>query len=278
MEDRPFAVTGTFLSDLLLGLGEPERALELFARALPKPAVDARFLDGLMVRSAAAAAELVRQAADERDQAAVRRHRAALDGLVAMRDEVSTTRPFEQSGPDDTSSEHERRCSRRRLAAPAGTRLSPSGWRRRRRAPPRGCSGSNAAPRAARGGVRSSPVHQDERWRTAAGRAGATRSARGRAFEGVGRSAGHGSARVAGRTMVPLTDAVPAPFVGLTPRETEVLAHLVANRTNAEIAGTLFISEKTVSVHVSNLLRKTETGSRREVAALARRLGWVGSG
>src|SRR3954452_22722879 len=49
---------------------------------------------------------------------------------------------------------------------------------------------------------------------------------------------------------------------------------LVANRTNAEIAQTLFLSEKTVSVHVSNLLRKTDTGSRREVAALARRVGW----
>ncbi len=71
---------------------------------------------------------------------------------------------------------------------------------------------------------------------------------------------------------------MPAAFSGLTPRETEVLAHLVANRTNAEIAEALFISEKTVSVHVSNLLRKTETGSRREVAALARRVGWVTGG
>ena len=73
---------------------------------------------------------------------------------------------------------------------------------------------------------------------------------------------------------VPGSEPVPAAFIGLTAREKEVLAHLVANRTNAEIAGALFISEKTVSVHVSNLLRKTETESRREVAALARRVGW----
>ena len=73
---------------------------------------------------------------------------------------------------------------------------------------------------------------------------------------------------------VPTPEAAPAAFTGLTTREREVLAHLVANRTNAEIAQTLFISEKTVSVHVSNLLRKTATGSRREVAALARRVGW----
>jgi DNA-binding CsgD family transcriptional regulator len=70
-------------------------------------------------------------------------------------------------------------------------------------------------------------------------------------------------------------DTVPAPFTGLTGREAEVLGHLVANRTYAEIAGALFISEKTVSVHVSNLLRKTGTSSRREVSALARRVGFA---
>ena len=52
-----------------------------------------------------------------------------------------------------------------------------------------------------------------------------------------------------------------------------MLSHLVAGRTYAEIAEALFISEKTVSVHVSNLLRKTGTRSRVEVAALARRTG-----
>ncbi len=57
----------------------------------------------------------------------------------------------------------------------------------------------------------------------------------------------------------------------LTPREREVLSHLVAGRTYAEIAQALFISEKTVSAHVSNLLRKTGTSSRVEVAELARR-------
>ena len=36
--------------------------------------------------------------------------------------------------------------------------------------------------------------------------------------------------------LVPASAAVPAAFTGLTARETEVLGHLVANRTNAEIA------------------------------------------
>ena len=42
----------------------------------------------------------------------------------------------------------------------------------------------------------------------------------------------------------------------LTTREREVLSHLVAGGTNAEIARDLFISDKTVSVHVTNDIRR----------------------
>ncbi len=62
------------------------------------------------------------------------------------------------------------------------------------------------------------------------------------------------------------------PLAELTPREREVLAHLVAGRTYAEIAKALFVTEKTVSTHVSHVLSKTGTASRHEVAALALRL------
>jgi len=80
--------------------------------------------------------------------------------------------------------------------------------------------------------------------------------------------------RLARQARVSLAEPVPAnpteravdAFPTLTPREREVLAHLVAGRTYAEIARALFISEKTVSVHVSNLLRKTGTSSRIELA------------
>ena len=44
---------------------------------------------------------------------------------------------------------------------------------------------------------------------------------------------------------------------GLTKREREILTHIVAGRTYGEIARALFLSEKTVSSHVSNILRKT---------------------
>jgi DNA-binding CsgD family transcriptional regulator len=59
----------------------------------------------------------------------------------------------------------------------------------------------------------------------------------------------------------------------LTRREREVLAQLVTGRSYAEIAEELFISDKTVSVHVSNILRKTGARNRNEVSALGRRHG-----
>ncbi len=59
---------------------------------------------------------------------------------------------------------------------------------------------------------------------------------------------------------------------GLTPREREVLTHIVAGRTYGEIARELVLSEKTVSVHVSHLLHKTGTANRVELAQLARRV------
>ena len=63
-----------------------------------------------------------------------------------------------------------------------------------------------------------------------------------------------------------------AVFPSLTSREREILVHLVAGRTYGEIARDLVISEKTVSVHVSNMLHKTGTANRVELAGLARRL------
>ncbi len=61
--------------------------------------------------------------------------------------------------------------------------------------------------------------------------------------------------------------------VTLTPREAEVLALVAEGRTNGEIGKQLFISTKTVSVHVSNVLGKLDAGSRTEAAAIARRQG-----
>jgi DNA-binding CsgD family transcriptional regulator len=60
---------------------------------------------------------------------------------------------------------------------------------------------------------------------------------------------------------------------GLTRRELEVLRLVAQGRTNREVATTLFISEKTAGVHVSNILRKLDLRSRVEASAYAHRLG-----
>ena len=61
--------------------------------------------------------------------------------------------------------------------------------------------------------------------------------------------------------------------LGLTTREAEVLALVAAGRTNREIGAELYVSDKTASVHVSNILRKLGVSSRVEAAAIAQRVG-----
>jgi DNA-binding NarL/FixJ family response regulator len=64
------------------------------------------------------------------------------------------------------------------------------------------------------------------------------------------------------------------PF-GLTAREQEVLRLVAAGRGNRDIAAELFISPRTASVHVSNILSKLQVSSRGEAAATAHRLHLV---
>jgi DNA-binding NarL/FixJ family response regulator len=64
-----------------------------------------------------------------------------------------------------------------------------------------------------------------------------------------------------------------SPLSCLTERETEVLRLLAAGHSNREIGTELFISPKTASVHVSNILAKLKAGSRTEAAAIAYRDG-----
>jgi DNA-binding CsgD family transcriptional regulator len=60
--------------------------------------------------------------------------------------------------------------------------------------------------------------------------------------------------------------------LGLTGRELDVLRLVAAGRSNREIAAELFISPKTASVHVSNILGKLGAASRGEAAAKAHAL------
>jgi DNA-binding NarL/FixJ family response regulator len=58
---------------------------------------------------------------------------------------------------------------------------------------------------------------------------------------------------------------------GLTSRERQVLALVAEGATNREIGATLFMAEKTASVHVSRILSKLNVRSRTEAAAVAHR-------
>lgn len=73
------------------------------------------------------------------------------------------------------------------------------------------------------------------------------------------------------------TDGGPAgPSHGLNPltaRESEVLGLVARGLSNRSIGQTLFISEKTASVHVSHILAKLDAGARTEAVALARQRG-----
>ncbi|WP_424211632.1 helix-turn-helix transcriptional regulator [Streptomyces sp. BI20] len=72
----------------------------------------------------------------------------------------------------------------------------------------------------------------------------------------------------------PVRDPIPDPAaeLGLTGREREVLRLVSTGYSNRQIAEELFISPKTASVHVSNMMAKLGVSGRGEAAALAHRL------
>ncbi len=88
----------------------------------------------------------------------------------------------------------------------------------------------------------------------------------------------HAIERLARQARIDLASVAPdgqrsADPLGLTGREAEVIRLVVAGMSNQQIADALFITRKTASVHVSNILGKLGVANRVEAAAVAHRLG-----
>jgi DNA-binding CsgD family transcriptional regulator/tetratricopeptide (TPR) repeat protein len=88
--------------------------------------------------------------------------------------------------------------------------------------------------------------------------------------------------RLARRARIPLDPPVPDPApvepFDLTARERLVVRLVAEGRTNAQIGTELFMSPKTASVHVSNILRKLGAANRAEAARKAQRAGLFDDG
>jgi DNA-binding NarL/FixJ family response regulator len=264
------------LAEVLLADSRPEAAFQLVFDGLPTATGDLLMSDEILLWGARAAAALVEARSDARDPHGVARARDGLDDLTAMRALIPAP-PFEATCETD-------------LVRPAMGALFRAERHRALKDAHQSAAWLRAASACARAGL-----HWEEHqalWRLGAalisrdGRSAeashalmtAHRYALEQGAHPLRQQVENTAALVHLRLHKPMQpsprDTRPAAFAQLTDREAEVLTHLVANRTNAEIASELFISVKTVSVHVSNLVRKTSTGSRREVAALALRLGW----
>jgi DNA-binding NarL/FixJ family response regulator len=73
----------------------------------------------------------------------------------------------------------------------------------------------------------------------------------------------------------PAADDGPELPDGLTPREAEVLGLIAAGLTNAEIAGRLYVSPRTVETHAAKLYRKLSVRTRVQAVARAASLGLI---
>ena len=78
--------------------------------------------------------------------------------------------------------------------------------------------------------------------------------------------------RVARQARAELTE-IQGRFAALTPREYEVLCHVVSGKLNKQVAANLGTTEKTVKVHRARVMEKAKVGSLAELVTLANRAG-----
>jgi FixJ family two-component response regulator len=94
-----------------------------------------------------------------------------------------------------------------------------------------------------------------------------------RLFAAIGRALARDAQERAQRTR---RRELRARFDALTPREREVLAHVLTGQLNKQIAGDLDASERTIKAHRANLMAKLEIHSVAELVRLAQEAGFGG--
>jgi two-component system, NarL family, response regulator len=65
------------------------------------------------------------------------------------------------------------------------------------------------------------------------------------------------------------THDLPAPEITLTPREREILSLIATNKTDREVAESLYITQGTVRVHVHTILHKLGVADRHQAVAIS---------
>jgi DNA-binding CsgD family transcriptional regulator len=261
-------------AELRLWTGAPDRVLPEIRPVLTglNSSAQAIFCGPLLTLGMRACADLAEQARARRDAAAEGSALADGEDLAELTGRLPadpfTEHPFAATIPAEHASFE---AERTRLADP-GDPGAPAAWH----AAAKAWEGFGWTHRAGYAW-----------WRCAQTRLAAGQDAAGPLRTAATLAAGHAPLqaevrKLALRARIPLDPAGataapdgqgPAGNFGLTSRELLVLRLLASGRTNAQIGTELFISPKTASVHVSNILRKLGVSGRAQAAATAERAG-----
>jgi len=261
---------------LALERGEPAVALKRALDELDRyeHMASPRYVWPLLAVAARAGAELALAARDVRDDEAAAAAGAAVEQVGATAADLPADLPAQRAWRAVVSAELLRAAGRLEEAA---WQAAVTAWQGTANPFPLACALLRHAEAAAAAGHRSA-AEESVREAVEIGRRLGARPLLNQAALLARR------ARLA--VLGPVAPAEPAPAVagppqtdfGLTPREVEVLRGVAAGQSNRQIAEELFISVKTASVHVSNILAKLGVTSRGEAAALAHRQHLVEEG
>ena len=258
-------------AEIALAEGRPEDAVAVVMRSLREsdPADEARYSWSLVPVGARALAEAATRGRDLRDSAAVAAARQTLAELRTMASERRV------SGTVTAAQQAQFHAEAARIEGTNGCDpwiRAAKAWEDDDAPYPVAYALFRAAEACAEAGDRAGATHSLRRAAEICDRLGA-RPLR-HEIELLSRRAGVALLEEAPRAGDDddLPAAVELNRLGLTPREIEVLRLVADGASNNQIAEQLFITRKTASVHVSNILSKLGVSGRGEAAAVAHRL------